>query len=31
MFQYYITEVRKTTGGEYEHDNYWVYDVSPKY
>lgn len=26
MFQYYITEVRKTTTGEYEHDNYWVYD-----
>lgn len=26
MYQYYITEVRKTTGGEFEHDNYWVYD-----
>lgn len=26
MYQYYITEVRKTTTGEYEHDNYWVYD-----
>ena len=26
MFQYYITEVRKTTGGEYEHDNFWVWD-----
>jgi len=26
MVQLYITEVRKTAGGEYEHDNYWVFD-----
>ena len=26
MFQYYITEVRKTKTGEFEHDNFWVYD-----
>lgn len=26
MFQYYITEVRKTTTGEFEHENFWVYD-----
>ena len=26
MFQYYVTEVRKTSTGEFEHDNYWVYD-----
>ncbi len=27
MYQYYITEVRKTTTGEFEHENYWVYDA----
>lgn len=26
MHQYYITEVRKTTSGEFEHENFWVYD-----
>ena len=26
MQQYYITEVRKTTSGEFEHENFWVYD-----
>lgn len=26
MTQLYVTEVRKTAGGEFEHDNYWVYD-----
>ena len=26
MYQYYVTEVRKTHGGEYEHENYWAYD-----
>ena len=26
MFQYYITEVRKTATGEYEHENFWVWD-----
>ena len=26
MFQYDITEIRKTSVGEFEHDNYWVYD-----
>lgn len=26
MYQYYITEVRKTAGGEFEHNNYFVYD-----
>lgn len=26
MYQYYVTEVRKTTNGEYEHDNFWLYD-----
>lgn len=26
MYQYYVTEVRKTFSGEYEHDNYWAYD-----
>jgi len=26
MYQYYVTEVRKTTGGEFEHQNYWLYD-----
>ena len=26
MFQYYITEVCKTANGEYEHENFWVWD-----
>lgn len=26
MYQYYITEVRKTSAGEYEHENYWAFD-----
>lgn len=26
MSQYYITEVRKTSTGEYEHENFWVFD-----
>ena len=26
MVQLYITEVKKTASGEYEHNNYWVYD-----
>ncbi len=26
MYQYYVTEVRKTHAGEYEHENYWAYD-----
>ena len=30
MTQLYITEVRKTVGGEYEHENYWVYDEDEK-
>lgn len=30
MFQYYVTEVRKTFGGEFEHDNYWAYDEDPE-
>lgn len=28
MFQYYLTEVRKTVSGEYEHENFWVYDAN---
>lgn len=26
MFQYYVTEVRKTTTGDFEHQNYFVWD-----
>jgi hypothetical protein len=26
MYQYYITEIRKTSTGEFEHENFWVYD-----
>jgi len=26
MTQLYITEVRKTASGEFEHENYWVFD-----
>lgn len=26
MYQFYVTEVRKTQSGEYEHENFWVYD-----
>lgn len=26
IHQYYITEVRKTTSGEFEHENFWVWD-----
>ena len=26
MFQYYVTEVRKTQAGEFEHENFWVWD-----
>lgn len=26
MVQLYITEVRKSVTGEYEHENYWVFD-----
>lgn len=26
MVQLYITEVKKTATGEFEHNNYWVYD-----
>lgn len=30
MHQYYITEVRKTAAGEFEHENYWVWDDDEK-
>lgn len=30
MYQYYITEVRKTTDGEFEHENFWVWDEDEK-
>lgn len=26
MYQYYVTEVRKTVSGEFEHENYWAWD-----
>ena len=26
MYQFYVTEVRKTSSGEFEHDNYWTWD-----
>lgn len=29
MYQYYVTEVRKTTTGEFEHENFWVWDEDP--
>lgn len=30
MYQYYITEVRQTGSGEFEHENYWAYDEDKK-
>jgi len=30
MTQLYITEVRKTASGEFEHENYWVFDEDEK-
>jgi len=26
VYQYYVTEVRKTQAGEFEHENYWAFD-----
>lgn len=30
MAQLYITEIRKTSAGEFEHENYWVWDEDEK-
>lgn len=30
MYQYYITEVRETASGEFEHENFWAFDEVKK-
>ena len=29
MYQFYVTEVKKTGNGEFEHEVYWSWDADP--